>query len=50
LAGDEPERLVVRPGLTFVHPAGVSTTLRYVGQFQNNFQSNAIFGEVRVQF
>jgi outer membrane autotransporter protein len=52
IAGQPPSRhgLVVRPGLTFLHPAGVSTTLRYAGQFQNTFESHALFGEVRVQF
>jgi outer membrane autotransporter protein len=52
IAGQPTSRngLVVRPGLTFVHPAGVSTTLRYTGQFQNDFQSHAVLGEVRAQF
>jgi outer membrane autotransporter protein len=52
IAGQPTSRhgLVLRPGLTFLHPAGVSTTLRYSGQFQDAFQSHAVLGEVRVQF
>jgi outer membrane lipase/esterase len=42
--------LLVRPGLTFVHPAGWSTTLRYAGEFRDGYQSQAVLGEVRVQF
>jgi outer membrane autotransporter protein len=42
--------LAVRPGLTFVHPGGWSTMLRYSGEFRDDYQSHAVFGEVRIEF
>ena len=42
--------LLVRSGLTFVHPSGRSTTRRYAGEFRDGYQSQAVFGEVRVAF
>jgi outer membrane autotransporter protein len=42
--------VLVRPGLTFVHPSGWSTMLRYAGEFRDGYQAHAVLGEVRVQF
>ncbi len=42
--------LLLRPGLTFLHPSGVSTALRYTGEFRDGYQAHGVLGEVRVQF
>ncbi|RPI11187.1 MAG: autotransporter outer membrane beta-barrel domain-containing protein, partial [Zetaproteobacteria bacterium] len=42
--------LLVRPGLTFVHPGGWSTVLRYNGEFREDYRSHAVVGEVRIEF
>jgi subtilase-type serine protease len=42
--------LLVRPGLTFVHRSGLSTALRYAGEFRDRYQSHGVLGEVRLEF
>jgi uncharacterized protein with beta-barrel porin domain len=45
-----PNGLLVRPSLTFVHPSGWSTMLRYAGEFRDGYQAHAVLGEVRIAF
>ena len=37
-------------GITFIHKSGLSTSLRYMGEFREKYRSNGIMGEIRYTF
>jgi uncharacterized protein YhjY with autotransporter beta-barrel domain len=37
-------------GITFIHKSGLSTSLRYMGEFREKYKSNGIMGELRFTF
>jgi outer membrane autotransporter protein len=37
-------------GITFVHKSGLSTSLRYKGEFREKYKSNGVMGELRFTF
>jgi uncharacterized protein with beta-barrel porin domain len=37
-------------GITFVHESGISTSLKYMGEFREKYKSNGVMGELRFTF
>jgi uncharacterized protein YhjY with autotransporter beta-barrel domain len=37
-------------GITFVHKSGLSTSLKYRGEFREKYKSNSVMGELRLTF
>ena len=52
IAGQDVERIgaVVDAGLTFMTQSGISTSLKYNGEFRNQYQSHGVMGELRFTF
>jgi uncharacterized protein with beta-barrel porin domain len=46
----EPHGLTTGAGLTFLFKEHVGTSLRYKGEFRNNYSAHAVVGEVRFTF
>jgi outer membrane autotransporter protein len=41
---------VLTAGLTFIHKSGFSTSLDYIGEFRQDYQSNGVIGVLRYSF
>jgi outer membrane autotransporter protein len=41
---------VLGTGLTFIHKSGLSTSLRYRGEFREKYRSHGVIGELRLMF
>jgi outer membrane autotransporter protein len=52
MKGQDVERngAVLGAGITFIHKSGLSTSLKYKGEFREKYKSNAIMGELRYTF
>jgi outer membrane autotransporter protein len=52
MKGQDVERngAVLGTGITFIHKSGLSTSLKYRGEFREKYKSNAIMGELRYTF
>jgi outer membrane autotransporter protein len=46
----EKNGAVVGAGLTFIHNSGISSSIRYSGEFREKYKSNAVIGELRFAF
>jgi outer membrane autotransporter protein len=46
----EKNGAVVGAGLTFIHKSGISSSIRYSGEFREKYNSNAVIGEFRLSF
>jgi uncharacterized protein YhjY with autotransporter beta-barrel domain len=52
IKGQDVERngATLGAGITFVHKGGLSTSLKYRGEFREKYKSNGVMGEVRFTF
>jgi uncharacterized protein with beta-barrel porin domain len=52
IKGQDVERngATLGAGITFVHKSGLSTSLKYIGEFREKYKSNGIMGELRFTF
>jgi len=52
IKGQDVERngVILGAGITFLHKSGLSTSLKYNGNFREKYKSNAIMGELRFTF
>jgi outer membrane autotransporter protein len=52
IKGQEVERngATLGAGITFVHRSGLSTSLKYRGEFREKYKSNGVMGELRFMF
>jgi uncharacterized protein with beta-barrel porin domain len=52
IAGQDVEKhgVIAGAGLTYVHQRGISTALKYKGEFREAYMSNGIMGEIRLTF
>jgi outer membrane autotransporter protein len=46
----EPHGAIVGAGLTFISKGGLSASLKYNGEFRENYQAHGILGELRYEF
>jgi uncharacterized protein with beta-barrel porin domain len=46
----EPHGAIVGAGLTFISKGGLSASLKYSGEFRENYQAHGILGELRYEF
>ena len=52
IRGQDVERngATLGAGITFIHKSGLSTSLRYMGEFREKYKSNGVMGELRFTF
>jgi len=52
IKGQDVERngATLGAGITFVHKSGLSTSLKYIGEFREKYKSNGVMGELRFTF
>ncbi len=52
IKGQDVERngAALGAGINFIHKSGLSTSLKYKGEFREKYKSNAIMGEIRFTF
>ena len=52
IKGQDVERngAILGAGITFIHKSGLSTSLKYKGDFRGEYKSNTIMGELRFTF
>ena len=52
MAGRDVDKVgaVIDAGFTFITKGGVSTSLKYSGEFRDQYQSHGIMGQLRLEF
>jgi uncharacterized protein with beta-barrel porin domain len=52
IKGQDVERngATLGAGITFIHKSGLSTSLKYIGEFREKYRSNGVMGEIRYTF
>jgi uncharacterized protein with beta-barrel porin domain len=52
IRGQDVERngATLGAGITFIHKSGLSTSLKYIGEFREKYRSNGVMGEIRYTF